>query len=343
MSMMAARPAWDSQIVRAILSLQQLTGKTATRFSKIPIGLIVAVLLLGALTAPALADVTYTFDHIVEPGDDANALASGAIGEAQLFVDVAAYDANQTIFTFRNTGPEACTITDVYFDDGALLRIASLVDADEGTGGDPNVDFSELAEPDDLPGGTLLSPPFITTEGFSADADPPPAQMGVDPNESLGIIFELVADKSYTDVLGDLASRELRIGIHVQNFDYGRSESFVNGPPGEQCSVTATAGPGGSIDPNGVIDVNCGQCITFEATPDSCRDVNTWYLDGNDLHINGPNYTLCVTGSHTLEVRFKEIGYTVTASAGECGSIDPNGVIDANCGDQVCFTASPDT
>jgi hypothetical protein len=39
---------------------------------KIPIVLMAAVLLLRALAAPVPADVTYTFDPMVEPGDDAD-------------------------------------------------------------------------------------------------------------------------------------------------------------------------------------------------------------------------------------------------------------------------------
>jgi hypothetical protein len=298
--------ARQRHVLRTTIS-HSASGKGPAKVLRIPLHLLTAILLLGALSAPALADVTYTFDHIVEPGDDANALASGAIGEAQLFVDVAPYDANRVLFTFTNIGPEACSIADIYFDDGALLRIASLVDADDGTGGDSGVDFTELADPDELPGGTLLSPPFVTSEGFSADADPPPAHSGVDPNESLGIIFELAAGRTYPDVLSDLACGDLRMGIHVQNFDYGRSESFVNGPPVEQCGVTATAGPGGSIDPNGRNEPNCGQCVTFQATPDTCYEVDTWYLDGHDLDVYDPNYTLCVTGNHTVHVTFKPL------------------------------------
>jgi hypothetical protein len=176
-----------------------------------------------------MAGVTYTFDHIVEPGDDANQIAAGLIGEAQLFVDVTPYGPNQVLFTFTNTGPEVCSITDTYFDDGVLLIIAGLIDADDGTGGDSGVDFSVLADPEDLPAGELLSPPFVTTEGFSADADPPSRHNGVEPNESLGIIFDLYAGMDYTDVISDLDSGALRVGLKVQSFATGSSESFVNG------------------------------------------------------------------------------------------------------------------
>ncbi|MHC4573586.1 MAG: PASTA domain-containing protein [Planctomycetota bacterium] len=175
-----------------------------------------------------MAGVTYSFAHIPEPGDDALAIANGQIGEAQLFVDVAPYEPNRALFTFRNIGPEPSSITDVYFDDGVLLQIASIIDADEGTGGDEGVDFSQHAEPDDLPGGELLWPPFITTDGFSADSDSPVRPNGIDPNESLGIIFKLDDNMQFTDVIDELATGYLRIGIKVQGFAQGTSESFVN-------------------------------------------------------------------------------------------------------------------
>ena len=50
------------------------------------------------------------------------------------------------LFEFFNAGPAHSSITDVYFDDGTLLGIAGLIDADDGTLGpmaDPDVDFSD--------------------------------------------------------------------------------------------------------------------------------------------------------------------------------------------------------
>jgi hypothetical protein len=131
------------------------------------------------------------------------------------------------LFTFINIGPAASSICDVYFDDGGLLGIAGLIDADEG-GGDLGVDFSQLADPAELPGGNTISPPFVTTAGFSADSDPPPYWEGVNPDESLGILFDLDTGMNYSDVLNSLESGDLRIGIHVQGFDSEGSESFVN-------------------------------------------------------------------------------------------------------------------
>ena len=158
-----------------------------------------------------------------------------AIGEDQLFVEVTNGGPSVT-FTFYNVGSSQCTITDVYFDDGTLLEITGLIDRDEGTGGDLDVDFSQHASPGNLPGGGDMADPFVTTAGFSADAVPPPAWEGVDPGESLGVVFSLTSG-DINLVLQELLDTTLRIGIHVQNFDGGGSESFVNEPVPEPATM----------------------------------------------------------------------------------------------------------
>ena len=187
------------------------------------------ILLASILCITAQANVTYSFKHIVEPGDGSSQLADGATGEAQLFVDVSARGGNQVLFTFRNTGPNPSVIKGVYFDDGTLLSLADLIDKDQNSG-DPNVNFSPGANPSDLPGGNNISPHFVTTTGFLAGADPPSGsnKNGVDPYESLGVIFNLKSSKVFSDVIDDLASGNLRIGIHVGSFSSGNSEAFVN-------------------------------------------------------------------------------------------------------------------
>jgi len=198
------------------------------------LALVAGVTLAGMSAASAVPTVTLGFDNIT-----GNNAVDAANGEGQLFVDVVDLDpTGQVRFDFRNVGPEAMSITDVYFDDGSLLGIASLVDSDEGTGGDPNVDFSEGASPPDLPGGNDPSVNFNTTAGFLADSDNPPPQNGVEPGQSLGVIFDLQSGQGFQDVLDalELARNNpgvdvvggLRIGIHVQGFDGGGSESFVN-------------------------------------------------------------------------------------------------------------------
>ncbi len=183
--------------------------------------ILMVLLALGMLCTSTKAGPTYSFTHIVEPGDGAVQLADGAIGEAQMFVELVDLG-SQVEFVFTNIGPELSSITDVYFDDGTLLGIAYI----NNTAG--LVEFSQLATPPDLPGGNLVVPPFVTTTGFSADSDPPVQPLGVNPGEHLGIVFDLQAGGTHQDVVDDLASGILRIGIHVQGFASGGSEAFVN-------------------------------------------------------------------------------------------------------------------
>ncbi|MBE0534952.1 MAG: hypothetical protein IH624_04720 [Phycisphaerae bacterium] len=189
------------------------------------IGISLIALAFCALTTGSVqANVTYGFECISN-----NKAADAAIGEAQLFVDVSDYGSGQVLFTFRNTGPSASSITAVYFDDGTLLGIASIIN---GSG----VKFSQGATPGNLTGGNAIG--FNTTAGFLADSDSPVQPNGVNPEEQLGIVFNLVADQKYSDVLSALelglaqggVDGSLRIGIRVQGFDGGGSESFVNGP-----------------------------------------------------------------------------------------------------------------
>lgn len=181
---------------------------------KLTIGAI--TLALGVFCAHLEAAPTYSFVNITN-----NNAGDAAIGEAQLFVEL--FDlGTQVNFAFTNIGPEASSITDVYYDNGSLLGIASIDNSD------PGVQFSQDANPPDLPGGETVVPPFEVTTGFLADSDEPPPINGVNPGEHLGILFNLVGGGTFADVVDELASGELRIGIHVQGFASGGSESFIN-------------------------------------------------------------------------------------------------------------------
>jgi hypothetical protein len=183
-----------------------------------------AVALPLAWVTPAWADAIYGFGGVSN-----NNSTNIQTGGAQLKVTVAAEGSGQVSFAFTNSGPLASSITDVYFDDGTLLGIASVVD---GTG----VDFEQSATPPELPSANQVN--FNTTANFSADSEEPIQPNGVNPGETVTIIFNLINGKTYADTINaiELALANpgvdmdggLRIGIHVQGFSGGGSESFVN-------------------------------------------------------------------------------------------------------------------
>lgn len=207
--------------------------------------IMIIALAFGFLCVAVQGGPTYSFTHILELGDGPIQLADGAIGEAQLFVEVVDH-VSQVNFIFTNIGPLASSITDVYFDDGTLLGIASI------TGALGLVEFSQLATPPDLPGGNNVVPPFVTTAGFSADSDPPVQPLGVNPGEFLGVTFNLQGGGTHQDVIDELTSGELRISIHVQGYS-GGSESFVNNGVFEPPTEPPTEPPSAVIPAPGAI------------------------------------------------------------------------------------------
>ncbi len=142
------------------------------------------------------------------------------IGETQVEVQVSSLSPTAIRFDIVNVGPQDSVVSEIYFDDGSLLNLPVVDDSQ------PQVDFAMMGSPRNLPGGNLLAPPFIAS--FLADAVAAPPYNGVGPGESVGIEFILMDGKTIDDVLMELASGELRIGLHVIAFASGGSESFVN-------------------------------------------------------------------------------------------------------------------
>lgn len=171
-----------------------------------------------ALLSVNASAVTYGFQCIT-----GNVAGDCAIGEAQLSVDVTGPTSGQVLFTFSNVGSEASSVAEVYFDDGSLGGPPTLI---QGSG----VSFTVgNANPSNLPGGNSVG--FTATQEFSADAGNQAPTDGLNPGETLGILFNIQGGLTLADVLNDLNSGAIRIGLHVIAFESGKSASFVNAVP----------------------------------------------------------------------------------------------------------------
>jgi hypothetical protein len=192
----------------------------------------VFVCALAASAATALAD-TYTFQPLTS-----NSATNAAAGVAQLSVDVDPAGPGQIAFTFRNAGPAASSITDIYFDDGAfvsgIFSISSM----------PGVSFSPNAAPPNVPGANNASPAFSTTVGLSADSNPPAQPNGVNPGENVTLVLNLQPGKTFADVINAINTPgdHFRIAIHVQGLANGGSESFINVPTPGALGLMGVAG-----------------------------------------------------------------------------------------------------
>lgn len=182
--------------------------------------LIFATIVILGSTGTANAAL-YQFDSITN-----NNVGDAAIGEAQLSVDVFD-DSGLLTFQFFNQGTEDSSITQIYWDDDASVLDGFAVPPGP-TSPDAGVSFSIGASPGNLPAGMSITPQFIAD--YSVGSNPPVQPNGVNPDETLFVPFDYSGEfGAVTDALG---AGTLRIGLHVQGFASGGSESFINIPNG---------------------------------------------------------------------------------------------------------------
>lgn len=188
---------------------------------------VAATVALGSFAADA---ATYNF-----VGVSNSSATNTSAGVNQLSVGVLAVGTTGVSFTFNNVGSNAMSVADVYWDDQAgVLGSMGAITSSSG------VSFSNGASPPNLPAGQNIG--FSATG--SADSNPPVQPNGVNPGEWLTIVWSLISGATYSDVLAALdlggdQSGSLRIGLHVQGFANGGSESFVNGTPPAPVPVPA--------------------------------------------------------------------------------------------------------
>lgn len=104
--------------------------------------------------------------------------------------------------------------------------------------------------------------------------------------------------------------------------------------------VTATAGSNGTISPSGAVAVNYGGSQTFTIAPNTGYHVSDVTVDGvSQGAITSYTFTN-VTADHTITSNFAINTYTITATAGSGGTINP-ATATVNYGGNQTFTITP--
>jgi hypothetical protein len=159
-----------------------------------------------------------------------------AAEEAQLSMEVTSSSSQRVEFTFFNTGTFASCITGIYFEKGPLRWVVSVSNSS-------GVSFSSGGTPNSLPGGSSITPAFVTA--FWATADNSVLINGVanglSPNQEwVSMLFRLSSGKTFNDVVNQLQTGQMRVGVTVEGLSRyddggivkcccptGGSESFV--------------------------------------------------------------------------------------------------------------------
>ncbi len=184
----------------------------------VSVALCAAFLVLALPTGTIHATATYQFQVFTTNGDYNDSPNINVYMEVFNGVGTAS-------FKFFNNSTINSSITNIYFDDGSLLGIDSVINS-------AGVLFAKDG-PTNIPGASNLFPAFEADREFNIAADPPPYHNGVNnppPEEWVQVTFNLLGGGTIDDVLDELSTGELRVGIHIQGFDDGSSESAIAVP-----------------------------------------------------------------------------------------------------------------
>ncbi|NLD61127.1 DUF1565 domain-containing protein [Candidatus Sumerlaeota bacterium] len=102
-------------------------------------------------------------------------------------------------------------------------------------------------------------------------------------------------------------------------------------------TITASTGENGTITPSGDVTVNYGADQTFDFAANTGYHVSKVVVDGAEVTV-ADSYTFeDVAADHTIAVEFAIDTFTITASAGENGTITPSGDVTVNYGEDQSF------
>jgi DNA-binding beta-propeller fold protein YncE len=103
--------------------------------------------------------------------------------------------------------------------------------------------------------------------------------------------------------------------------------------------ITTSAGAGGTITDS--TEVQEGQNLTVNITPSAGYAVADVLVDGSSVGAVTSYELTNVVADHTVSATFETAEYTITASAGDHGSITPSGPVTVSHGGSQSFTITP--
>ena len=107
-------------------------------------------------------------------------------------------------------------------------------------------------------------------------------------------------------------------------------------------TIAASAGSHGNISPSGSVAVNYGASRTFTMTPSSGYHTDSLLVDGLNVPDSTAGYTFTnVIANHSIRAVFAINVYTIVASSGPNGALNPTGSVGVNYGVNQIFSITP--
>ena len=107
-------------------------------------------------------------------------------------------------------------------------------------------------------------------------------------------------------------------------------------------TISSSCGSNGTISPSGSTSVVYGGSQTYSISPASGYHVSNVTVDGVSVGALTSYAFRTVNSNHTIAATFAVNTYTISASAGEGGSIEPTGQVTVNSGASQAFTIRAD-
>lgn len=106
--------------------------------------------------------------------------------------------------------------------------------------------------------------------------------------------------------------------------------------------TTSVAGGNGTITASKT-DVLEGSTVTITFTPDTGYMIDKVLVNGTEKTVIGNELEITVNENKTVEVNYKKIPFTITVESVEGATVDPNGTVTVNYGDNKDFTITANT
>jgi hypothetical protein len=260
--------------------------------------------------------------HVIS--QDPTAGTSVPLGSSVALVISQGAEPDTVTVTISSSGGGAVTLPgegSLQYEQGTVLSVMATAQPNhhfvDWTG--TAVDAGKVADPGAADTTVILDDDYTLRANFAADSvEQYTISVSAGPNGSVSptgtIIRDYGADQTFV-ALPDVAYEVDRWYLDGTAVKFGGASYTLRDIASDhtvhvtfeliQHTITALAGPGGSLSPSGAITMGHDVSQQFIATPETGYRVKRWYLDGNVVQDGGDTYTLdTVLSDHEVLVEF---------------------------------------